>query len=65
MTLHELHAILQAAFDSMATVHGNVPNGTGNDTAIAVGYALGSLSKAKALVGRDIDDAIAKTRPPS
>lgn len=57
MTLRELHAILQTAFDAVAVVHGNVPDGASSDTALAVGYALGSISKAKALVGRDIDQA--------
>ena len=57
MTLTELHELLQAAFDSLATVHGHVPDGAGTDTALAVGYALGAISKAKALVGRDIDQA--------
>ena len=57
MTLRELHTILQAAFDAIATSMGNVPDGASPDTALAVGYALGSVSKAKALVGRDIDQA--------
>lgn len=57
MTLRELHALLQSAFDALAEVRGNVPHGVREDTAMAVGYALGTISKAKALVGRDIDDA--------
>lgn len=57
MTLHELHAILQSAFDVLAGVLDNVPDGTSSDTALAVGYTLGTISRAKALVGRDIDDA--------
>jgi hypothetical protein len=57
MTLRELHAILERAFKELAEVHGQVPEGTGVDSALAVGYTLGCLSKAKALVGRDIDDA--------
>lgn len=55
MTLRELHTILQTSFDAIAAVHGNVPDGVSSDTALAVGYALGSVAKAKALVGRDID----------
>jgi hypothetical protein len=57
MTLHELHARLQAAFDSLETVRGNVPGRAGRDTLIAVAEARVTIGKAKALVGRDIDDA--------
>ena len=57
MTQRELHAILNEPFAALAAVHGNVPEGAGADTALAVGYALGNIAKAKALVGRDIDTA--------
>lgn len=60
MTLHELHAILQSAFDALDAVRGGMPDGAGTDTAHAVGLAQGTISKAKALVGRDIDDAKAR-----
>lgn len=55
MTLRELHTILQTAFDALGAVHGSVPDGVSPDTALALGYALGTISKAKAMVGRDID----------
>jgi hypothetical protein len=57
MTLHELHALLQAAFDNLETVRGNVPEAAGRDTLFAVAEACVAIGKAKALVGRDIDDA--------
>jgi hypothetical protein len=59
MTLKELHAALQDAFDtwSRAYERGELPlTEIGADTALALGYAMGSISKAKALIGRDIDD---------
>ncbi|HXI78177.1 MAG TPA: hypothetical protein VNH21_13630 [Steroidobacteraceae bacterium] len=56
MTPRELHAILQAAFDALAALQGRVPGGISADTAFAVGVATGQIAKAKALVGRDIDD---------
>jgi hypothetical protein len=34
------------------------------DTAVALGEAMGALGKAKALVGRDIDDAAARQAGP-
>jgi hypothetical protein len=60
MTLHELHQILQTAFDTVAVVSGDVPDDLSPDSAFAVGAALGTLSKAKALVGRDIDQEHAR-----
>lgn len=63
MTLHELHAILQRAFDDLLRVRGNMPD-AGVDTALAVGYALGTIGHAKALVGRDIDGTKATGEAP-
>lgn len=57
MTLQELHTILETSFKALADVASGVPDGIGSDTAFAVGDALGTLSKAKALVGRDIEAA--------
>jgi len=62
MTLTEIHAVLQQAYDDVAKLHGNLPDDTRPDSAFAIGEALGQLSKAKALIGRDIDDAIAPAR---
>jgi hypothetical protein len=55
MTLCELHTILQTAFDALAAVQDDMPDGVSLDTVFALGNALGSISQAKALVGRDID----------
>lgn len=55
MTLHELRTRLQTAFDAVAAVRGNVLDGVRDDTALAVGCALRTIAKAKALVDRDID----------
>jgi hypothetical protein len=60
MTLEELHAILQTSFDAIIAVHGHAPDGMSTDAALAVGYALGTIGRAKALVGRDIDAARAE-----
>ncbi len=53
----ELHRLLRNA---VVMVGSALPFGVGtisSDTALAVGEAMGALRKAKALVGRDIDDA--------
>jgi hypothetical protein len=57
--LRALHALLQRAADELVEFRfrGAVPDSLSSDTAFAIGEALGVLSKAKALVGRDIDDA--------
>jgi hypothetical protein len=57
MTSRELHAALQQVADALAAMRGNWPPEMRPDTAHAIGYATGAVSKAKALVGRDIDDA--------
>lgn len=62
MTHREIHAVLQKALDDLLTLYGQV-DGLSPDTCLAIGYAMGTLSKAKALVGRDIDDAKARERP--
>jgi hypothetical protein len=53
----ELHRLLQHA---VLLIGSGLPFGIGTistDTALAVGEAMGAVRKAKALVGRDIDDA--------
>lgn len=57
LSLTEIHARLQRAFNSLAEVHNNFPPSISDDTCFALGEALGVISKAKAFVGRDIDDA--------
>ncbi|HSZ88064.1 MAG TPA: hypothetical protein VK822_01685 [Acetobacteraceae bacterium] len=54
MTLRELRKRLQTAYDAVAASHGNVPADASNETAFAVGQALGSISKARDLVDRDL-----------
>jgi hypothetical protein len=63
MTLKEIHAVLQQAFADVAALHGQMPDGIGVDTAFAIGEALGVISKAKSLVGRDVDDHEQQMRP--
>jgi hypothetical protein len=58
VTLNEIHTLLQSQFDDLRTMLANAPR-MGGDTGIALGWALGSIEKAKALVGRDIDDSTA------
>jgi hypothetical protein len=56
VTKQEIHQTLQAAFDQIHKLTKEDLNGISTDTIMAIGYALGCVSKAKALVGRDIDD---------
>jgi predicted RNA methylase len=51
-----IHAVLLDAHNRVAALRGNVET-VSTDSAFAIGAALGELSKAKALVGRDIDGA--------
>ena len=51
----ETHRILTEAYKLVAQLY-PVKEPISSDTAFAIGEALGVLSKAKALVGRDIDD---------
>ena len=59
--LEQAHAILLQAFNSVALVRSLLDRSRA-DTSFGCGEALGALSKAKALVGRDIDDALARAR---
>jgi hypothetical protein len=54
MTLKEIHEVLRQAFDAVAALHGQIDR-VSSDTAFAIGASLGTLGKAKELVGRDID----------
>jgi hypothetical protein len=56
LTPQEVHAVLQQAYESVLCLYGRIGNELGNDTAFAIGEATGIIAKAKALVGRDIDD---------
>jgi|HubBroStandDraft_2_1064218.scaffolds.fasta_scaffold266708_2 hypothetical protein len=59
--LKRWHAVLHAQYEEMcALVFHGCPEGLSTDTAAALGFAVGSLSKAKALLGRDIDDLKAR-----
>ena len=52
----ELHRILQEAYDTLQVVRARgLAMTIGPDTAFALGEALGTIAKAKALVGRDVD----------
>jgi hypothetical protein len=59
MNLKELHSTLQGQFEEIERLHeyGAMPIMSA-DTAYALGYALGCISKAEALVGRDIDQGM-------
>jgi hypothetical protein len=50
------HSVLVKAFDTLLTCR-PMMHGVSPDTAFAIGEALGALSKARALLGRDIDQA--------
>ena len=55
LTPEEVHGIIQKSFTLVTELYGNLPN-LSMDTVFSIGEATGVLSKAKALVGRDIDD---------
>ncbi len=54
--LREVHAKLRAMYEQIAVI---VPmlDSASTDTAFAIGETAGVIAKAKALVGRDIDQA--------
>jgi hypothetical protein len=54
MELTEIHAILRQAFTALVAMQGRADR-CSPDTAFAIGSALGTIAKAAALVGRDID----------
>ena len=55
MTLTEIHAVLREALEALLSLHGQLPDETPPDTAFTIGEAAGVLSRAKTLVGRDIN----------
>jgi hypothetical protein len=56
VTLEEIYARLGVAFAALGEARGNLDGSVRLDTAFALGEAIGLVAKAKALVGRDIDD---------
>lgn len=53
-----LHQTLRGVYDTLLAIRSaGLPDGVGSDTAFAIGETTGILSKAKGLLGRDIDDA--------
>ena len=54
--LRELYDVLRRSFDEVAGFRGRLPAGLSAMSAFAIGEALGTLSKAKSQVGRDIDE---------
>lgn len=54
--MKQLHEKLTQVFDTLVTLpEGGWPEGISSDAVFALGQASGIVSKAKALVGRDID----------
>lgn len=60
--LIKAHGVLTLAYNAMLALYGHI-NGASTDTAFAIGEATGVLNKAKALVGRDIDQLRASKEP--
>ena len=56
MTLRELHYSLTAAVEHLLRLHGRLPADISGDSALAIGHATGTLSRAMAMVQRDIDN---------
>jgi hypothetical protein len=60
MTAQDIHAKLLIAFEAMLSVSASINESQPPlkmDTVFALGETLGVIMKAKALIGRDIDDA--------
>lgn len=57
LTPVEVHTALQVVFEALFGLMYRLGDGFSSDTAAAIGYATGTISNAKALVGRDIDNA--------
>lgn len=55
MTPRAIHAVLAETLEKLVGLHGNCDK-VSPDTAFAIGLAAGTIMKAKALVGRDIDN---------
>jgi hypothetical protein len=56
--LKDWHARLADLRNTLMELYADgAPAGLGMDTALAIGEAAGIISKAKAMIGRDIDDA--------
>jgi hypothetical protein len=62
MTLEEIHAVLVQAHRLLRTLYHQLPNEVGNDTAFATGESIGIISRARALVSRDIEQALERKR---
>ncbi len=56
MTKTQIHALLAEVFEKLASLHGHLDD-VRADTAFNIGLAAGQVSKAKALIGREIDDS--------
>lgn len=57
LTPEEIHAVLFEAWEQITALRGRCEFLISTDTAFALGLALGTIGQAKALVGRDIDQA--------
>ena len=56
--LKRVHEMLHAAHDEVENIRRSLHiDHLSPDSAFAIGHALGVIERAKALVGRDIDDA--------
>lgn len=56
LTPEQIHEILFTAYASVAELRGRCEL-VSSDTGFAIGMVLGTIGQAKALVGRDIDQA--------
>jgi hypothetical protein len=54
MKLREILARCEAAFAQLAPMRGQLERDCSDDTALALGHALGTLHQAKTLVERDL-----------
>jgi hypothetical protein len=54
MKLPEILARLEIAFKTMAPIRGQLEPECSDETALALGHALGSVHRAKGLVERDL-----------
>jgi hypothetical protein len=63
--MQQVHGRLEETLEELVTLATQLTNadGVGKDTYFALGQTAGHLSKAKALLGRDIDDLTPRTKP--
>lgn len=56
--LREAHAVMSHALETLEAFHSKLPRLAGKDTCHAMGHAAGTVSRAVALLARDIAEEL-------